>query len=77
MTDQNKAAQLAAQILTYLGFAQAVSMEPAADPRRDHIQALIESALLSKLRAEGVQASDERAEWQDAPGAQADGGAHA
>ncbi len=61
MTDQNNAAQAAAQILTYLGFAQAVSMEPAADPRRDHIQALIESALLSKLRAEGVQAGDERA----------------
>lgn len=51
MSTQNNAAQAAAQILTYLGFAQAVSMEPAADPRRDHIQALIESALLSKLRA--------------------------
>ncbi len=50
MTNPNNAAQAAAQILTYLGFAQAVSMEPAADPRRDHIQALIESALLSKLR---------------------------
>lgn len=51
---ENNAAQAADQILTYLGFAQAVGMEPAADPRRDHIQALIESALLSKLRAEGV-----------------------
>ena len=51
MTTPTQTAQAAAQILTYLGFAQAVSMEPGADRRRDHIQALIESALLSKLRA--------------------------
>jgi len=51
MTDHTTAAQAAAQILTYLGFAQAVSMEPGVDRRRDHIQTLIESALLYKLRA--------------------------
>lgn len=51
MSTQNNAAQAAAQILTYLGFAQAVSMEPGVDRRRDHIQALIESALLYQLRA--------------------------
>ena len=51
MTNQNNAAQAAAQILTYLGFAQAVSMEPGADRRRDQIQGLIESAMLPTLRA--------------------------
>lgn len=52
MTNQNNAAEAAAQILTYLGFAQAVSMEHGADRRRDHIQALIESAAaLSSRRA--------------------------
>jgi hypothetical protein len=61
MTDQNNAAQAAGKILTYLGFAQAMGMEPGVDHRRDHIQSLIESTLLSKLRAEGVQAGDERA----------------
>ncbi|PPA75316.1 hypothetical protein C4E15_14485 [Achromobacter spanius] len=56
---ENNAAQAAGKILTYLGFAQAMSMEPGADRRRDHIQSLIESTLLSKLRAEGMQAGDE------------------
>lgn len=51
MTDQTNAAQAAAQILTYLGFAQAVSMEPGADRRRDQIQGLIECAMLPTLRA--------------------------
>lgn len=59
MTDHTTTAQAAAQILTYLGFAQEVSMEPGVDRRRDHIQALIESALLSKLRA---PVADERAD---------------
>jgi hypothetical protein len=58
MTDQNNAAQAAGKILTYLGFAQAMGMEPGVDRRRDHIQSLIESTLLSKLRAEGVQADE-------------------
>ncbi|QVQ29324.1 hypothetical protein [Achromobacter deleyi] len=47
MTAQNNAAQAAAQILTHLGYAQAVSMEPGADSRRDRILSIIESALLS------------------------------
>ncbi len=51
MTDQNNAAQAAAKILTYLGFAQAMSVEPGADRRRDHIQSLIESARQPKLHA--------------------------
>lgn len=46
----HEAAQTAAKILTYLGFAQAVSMEPGTDRRRDHIQSLIANAL-SRLRA--------------------------
>lgn len=45
-----EAAQAAARILTYLGIAQEVSMEPGSDRRRDHIQSLIADAL-SKLRA--------------------------
>jgi len=53
---ENNASQAAGKILTYLGFAQAMSMEPGVDRRRDHIQSLIESTLLSELRAEGVQA---------------------
>lgn len=61
MTDQNNAAQAAARILTHLGFAQAVSMEPGADPRREHIQALIETAFPSKLR---VPVADERATFE-------------
>lgn len=58
MTPCPTAAELAAKILTDLGFAQAVIAEPGADRRRDHIQSLIESALLSKLRA---PVADERA----------------
>lgn len=50
MTHQKNAAQAAAKILTYLGFAQAVSMEPGVDRRRDHIQSLIADAM-PKLRA--------------------------
>ncbi|AZS78561.1 hypothetical protein ELS24_08975 [Achromobacter spanius] len=72
MTDQNIAAQAAGKILTYLGFAQAMSMEPGVDRRRDHIQSLIESTLLSQLRAEGVQAgepvADERCKRCGGPG---------
>lgn len=59
---ENNAAQAAGKILTYLGFAQAMSMEPGVDRRRDHIQSLIESTLLSELRAEGVQAGDPAAD---------------
>ena len=66
MTDQNNAAQAAGKILTYLGFAQAMSMEPGVDRRRDHIQSLIESTQLSKLRAEGVQAGEPVADAQEA-----------
>lgn len=58
MTDQNNAAQAAGKILTYLGFTQAMGMEPGVDHRRDHIQSLIESTLPSKLRAEGVPAGE-------------------
>lgn len=50
MTPCPTAAELAAKILTYLGFAQAVSMEPGTDGRRDHIQSLI-ADVLTKLRA--------------------------
>lgn len=66
MTDQNNAAQAAGIILTYLGFAQAMSMEPGVDRRRDHIQSLIESTLLSQLRAEGVQAGEPVTDAQEA-----------
>jgi len=69
MTDHTTAAQAAAQILTYLGFAQAVSMEPGVDPRRDHIQALLESALLYQLRA---PVSDIREGFELTYGADAD-----
>lgn len=55
---ENNAAKAAEQILIYLGYARAVSMEPGADTRRDRIQSIIESALLSKLRA---PVADERA----------------
>jgi hypothetical protein len=64
---ENNAAQAAAKILSYLGFAQAMSMELGVDRRRDHIQSLIESALLSKLRA---PVADERAVVHAAPGRQ-------
>ncbi|MGN6660852.1 MAG: hypothetical protein ACTHKN_17860 [Achromobacter mucicolens] len=56
----HEAAQTAAKILTYLGFAQAVSMEPGTDRRRDHIQSLIADAL-SRLRA---PVADERAAFE-------------
>ncbi|RSE85537.1 hypothetical protein [Achromobacter denitrificans] len=60
MTDQNNSAHVAGQILTYLGYAQAVSMEPGADSRRDHIQSLINS-LLAKLRAPVADEQDRNA----------------
>ena len=41
-------------------------MEPGVDRRRDHIQSLIESTLLSKLRAEGVQAGEPVTDAQEA-----------
>lgn len=61
---RQEAAQAAAKILTYLGIAQEVSMEPGTDRRRDHIQSLIDDAL-PKLRPPVADAEELSLEAQE------------